>query len=1263
MATHIYTSVAVNYLPKARVLAESIKKFHPDWIIHVVLCDRKPEWLFLDREPFDSLVSPEELDIAELRPWMFKHDLVELSTAVKGFALKKILDLPGCAEAFYFDPDIVILSSLSPLVSEFRNASILLTPHLSEPEDAEKAIVDNELSTLQHGIYNLGFAGVKNSEEGRRFASWWRERLRQFCYDDIPRGLFTDQRWADLVPAYFTDYKILRESVYNVATWNLTHRAVTGSLRDGLLVNGQPLAFYHFSGFDSGSQQEMLKKYGSGMPALFELREWYAAECERHGQQQLSQAPWAYGFFDNGQRILPLHRKRYREMPELSLRFPNPYATEPEDQSYWRWLASHAEGNNLALRAPASVPPSAVPQYRIFLIGAPADAEYLLDSLSRLLIASFQGSQIFLVVSRDLEIRFPLPEGVETIRFDALRYEDLFVAVLQSYSESDMIIVRAGVAPPKNWDLRLAWSAARHSSVLTVSPLDRRIVDPPGIFSSMSDEKLDWLCYWYRQPDDPETASFSEDCVYLRSVALREMASSQEPVRPRDLLDRAVRFRYSHRLATHLCCAWRSPRRTGETTLIDLTGNWQSRQLRDTLRDHASLATTAYVPGISKTMTGLTLHVMHSWGGGVEQWLRDYSAADSEHENLVLKSFGRRGAYGGELRLYRYGGDHQPELLRTWPLEPAITATAVFQKAYGEILAEICREFRFERVLVSSLIGHSLECLRLNLPTVVVCHDYYPFCSAINITFGEVCRSCEKPRLQACLEENVHNRFFPNTGADEWLVIRTEFLRAVREGGVRFAAPSSSVRENYSRLLPELAAAFMVIPHGTGNGSRQFVELSFPPERPLRVLVVGSLAVHKGRLLLESMLPELLRFAEITLLGCHDFADTFAENARIRIVPEYAREDLSKLIAELQPEVNLLLSVVPETFSYTLRELQSMGVPPVATRLGSFADWIEEGVTGFLCAPEPKEILAVLRSLADDKRPLEQVHRNLLNFPLRSAEDMVRDYAKLSPTHYDPGRYFHGPRSPAPIWERRLQLFWRVAEENFSEDNSVTVAPLGVQRQTARLCFTGPKKELLHELRLDLSAQSGFLLLHRVSLLNLREEVVWNWDGDPSLWKMVRSAQVLPISPPIVNPGSLLLYLTGDDPFLILPISAGSLEAMDRGGSVEVEFTLGESADYAPALAAAVEWSNAGQLRATAAADALRDDLNRVGSELHVLQDQWLEKDKRLEESEAEMREWRDRAEHWRQISVALQNSFSWQATKPVRAVAKLGRKVLRRSS
>ena len=344
MALRIFTSITANYIPKARVLAHSIKHWHPEVHFTVVLSDEHPE-LNLSAEPFDAILGINDLGIPDVKPWMFQHSLVELSTAVKGFALVKLLNEPGSSEVVYFDPDIAVLSPLDPLVAHFETASILLTPHLTEPETTIEGIWDNELCALRHGVYNLGFVGVKKSVDGLAFAHWWADRLTHFCRDDIANGMFTDQRWIDLAPAYFDDLAILRDPVFNVATWNLSRRKVEGDLAKGLTIDGKEIVFYHFSGLDSGAQMDMLNKYGRGMPGLFELREWYLRECDRMGQATFSTIPWAFGIFENGEPIRPHHRKRYRDRGDLRTAFPDPFVTSDVNRSYYHWFqANDGEG-------------------------------------------------------------------------------------------------------------------------------------------------------------------------------------------------------------------------------------------------------------------------------------------------------------------------------------------------------------------------------------------------------------------------------------------------------------------------------------------------------------------------------------------------------------------------------------------------------------------------------------------------------------------------------------------------------------------------------------------------------------------------------------------------------------------------------------------------------------------------------------------------------------------------------------------------------
>lgn len=328
MAIHVFTSAAANYIPKARVLGDSVRKHAPEARLSLLLAEPADSPFLAPIQEFDEVVSIENLEIPNFKSWLFQHDLVETCTAVKAFYLCKLLERDDCDGVLYFDPDVAVFSSLSSLMNPLANCSVLLTPHLLKHELSEDAVVDNELCTLKFGAFNLGFLGVNNNAEGRRFARWWRDRLHKYCFNDTGNNLFTDQRWADLVPAMFDDVHILKDYACNVATWNLTHRKVEGDLQQGFTVNGRPLIFYHYSGIDSGNQSLMLNKYGKDMPSLSILRNWYLEECHLKGDATPGDKSWHYGKFDNGFCINAEHRQTYKNNAAIQEKFPDPFATE-----------------------------------------------------------------------------------------------------------------------------------------------------------------------------------------------------------------------------------------------------------------------------------------------------------------------------------------------------------------------------------------------------------------------------------------------------------------------------------------------------------------------------------------------------------------------------------------------------------------------------------------------------------------------------------------------------------------------------------------------------------------------------------------------------------------------------------------------------------------------------------------------------------------------------------------------------------------------
>lgn len=338
---HAFTSAAANYLPKVRLLRESLQKHHPEIRFHWLLADAVPDGIKDEIEELDSILTLETLGLSDEFGWLFQHNLIELSTALKPLAFSRLSDLPDCQSVLYFDPDMVVFSQLGDLLDHFQHASILLTPHQVTPDHEPSAIVDNEIGSLRHGIFNLGFLGLRNDKISHEFVDWWANRLRFFCLEAYQQGVWVDQRWIDHVPVFFDRVQILRNPRFNVAAWNISQRRMEGTLADGITIEGQPLGFYHFSGYDSGAHKIMAAKYARRGRSIKSLLRWYDRRLAERPDS--AETPWAFGSYSDGTRIPYAHRFIYRMRQDLQAEYPNPFQVTGESKSYLDWATWRAQ--------------------------------------------------------------------------------------------------------------------------------------------------------------------------------------------------------------------------------------------------------------------------------------------------------------------------------------------------------------------------------------------------------------------------------------------------------------------------------------------------------------------------------------------------------------------------------------------------------------------------------------------------------------------------------------------------------------------------------------------------------------------------------------------------------------------------------------------------------------------------------------------------------------------------------------------------------
>ncbi len=335
---HFFTSVTTCYIPKARVLAKTLKEHNPNAVMHLVISDDLPENFNVKNEDFDFVWQAEDFIKTENnKKWFYVHTVVELCTAVKGAAALYILQKTKTDKLVYLDPDIAVFNNLDRLSEMLDENSVLITPHQTQPALSYQGIIEEEICSLKHGVYNFGFFAVKNDINGLKFLNWWNDRLMQFCYDDIPNGLFTDQKWGDLLPALFDFVKIVRDPTYNVATWNLATRKITGNSKDGWKVNGKPLAFYHFTGFDSGAHRQVLAQHAQEGDPAWDLSLYYEKMLNEMEQAKLGHTPFKYAFYDNGMKISKFSRQLFRNTDVYNM-FDNPFS-----EKCYKWMKTHSD--------------------------------------------------------------------------------------------------------------------------------------------------------------------------------------------------------------------------------------------------------------------------------------------------------------------------------------------------------------------------------------------------------------------------------------------------------------------------------------------------------------------------------------------------------------------------------------------------------------------------------------------------------------------------------------------------------------------------------------------------------------------------------------------------------------------------------------------------------------------------------------------------------------------------------------------------------
>lgn len=161
-----FTLCSNNYLPFAFTLGHSLKVLEPEANLVIGLVDRlNPQIDYSAWKEFEFLPSF-DLGYPEFESMLCRYNIIEFNTAVKPFYFEYLFSrYPEVDQIYYLDPDLCFYQSPKVMDQEWGEAEILLTPNLiyTTPKPST-----GELASLRHGMYNLGFIGLKRGVESFR---------------------------------------------------------------------------------------------------------------------------------------------------------------------------------------------------------------------------------------------------------------------------------------------------------------------------------------------------------------------------------------------------------------------------------------------------------------------------------------------------------------------------------------------------------------------------------------------------------------------------------------------------------------------------------------------------------------------------------------------------------------------------------------------------------------------------------------------------------------------------------------------------------------------------------------------------------------------------------------------------------------------------------------------------------------------------------------------------------------------------------------
>lgn len=320
---------------------------------------------------------------------------------------------------------------------------------------------------------------------------------------------------------------------------------------------------------------------------------------------------------------------------------------------------------------------------------------------------------------------------------------------------------------------------------------------------------------------------------------------------------------------------------------------------------------------IDELSSNLILYINHSFGGGADLYLR--KKADEFIKN------------GHEVYQVIYQPDfHQYELINMKDDEHYyfddinILLYLVSMKAKHIYFNELV-SYPNIKGLIDTV--HKIKSIHPHIQFTYLVHDYFCICPRLNL-INVNDRYCGLPEVKDCDICLKRANFDQSKSIVEWRSLNAKLLNTCDE----IICFSNSSKKYLVRVYQNLSDKIKVIGHIID-------ELRAPKVKNDNIITIGllgQLCKHKG----IEKIKELIQYIHNNQLSkyrivCIGDAQDVRNDSVFFATGKYRRENIVNLVEEYNIDVFFMSSVCPETFSYTISEIQSMKRPLISYDLGA----------------------------------------------------------------------------------------------------------------------------------------------------------------------------------------------------------------------------------------------------------------------------------------------------------------------------------------